>query len=103
MHEYAVMSYLLEPDPLPAASPAATVEGHALDPLTVLRLVQKLGGSPPRLLVVGCEPATFGPEGEGQMGLSAPVAAALDGAVRLVEKLVGEFIGADQVASVADA
>jgi hypothetical protein len=37
------------------------------------------------------------------MGFSAPVAAALDGAVRLVEQLVGEFIGADQVVSVADA
>jgi hydrogenase maturation protease len=83
--------YLLEPDPLPADSPA-TVEGHALDPLTVLRLVQALGGSPPRLLVVGCEPATFGPEDEGLMGLSAPVEAAIDGAMDMVAQLVDSFL-----------
>jgi hydrogenase maturation protease len=84
--------YLLEPDPLPADAPPATVEGHALDPLTVLRLVQALGGSPPRLLVVGCEPATFGPEDEGLMGLSAPVEAAIDGAMDMVEQLVDSFL-----------
>ena len=37
--------------------------------------------------MVGCEPATFGPE-EGQMGLSPAVAAAVDEAVGLIESLV---------------
>jgi hydrogenase maturation protease len=96
--------YVIEPD-LDAANAQAGrgIETHSMDPLKVLQLVHTFGGRPERMLVVGCEPATFGPEGEGQMGLSAPVEAALDGAVRLVEQLVGEFIGADQVVSVADA
>jgi hypothetical protein len=37
--------------------------------------------------VVGCEPATLGPE-EGQMGLSEPVEAAVDEAVGLIESLI---------------
>ena len=37
---------------------------------------------------VGCEPETFGPEHEGHMGLSAPVEAAVDEAVRIIEELV---------------
>jgi hydrogenase maturation protease len=96
--------YVIEPD-LDAANTQAGpgIDTHGMDPLKVLQLVHTFGGRPERMLVVGCEPATFGPEGEGQMGLSAPVEAALDGAVRLVEQLVGEFIGADQVVSVADA
>ena len=96
--------YVIEPD-LDAANAqaGAGIETHSMDPVKVLQLVHMFGGRPERMLVVGCEPATFGPEGEGQMGLSAPVEAALDGAVRLVEQLVGEFIGADQAASVADA
>jgi hydrogenase maturation protease len=43
------------------------------------------------LLLVGCEPETLGGE-EGQMGLSAPVEAAIDQAVRLVESLVDKVL-----------
>jgi hydrogenase maturation protease len=58
-----------------------------MDPVSVLRLVKQLGGTPPRLYVVGCQPASLGPE-EGRMGLSEPVQGALDGAVAMVEELV---------------
>ena len=44
-----------------------------------------------RILLVGCEPETLGPE-EGLIGLSQPVEAAVDGAVRLVESLVTEIL-----------
>jgi hypothetical protein len=40
------------------------------------------------MLVVGCEPATVEADSEGNMGLSAPVEAALDEAVRMVEELI---------------
>jgi hydrogenase maturation protease len=50
-------------------------------------MVKSMGGQFKRILLVGCEPETFGPE-EGQMGLSAPVEAAVDQAVRIVESLV---------------
>lgn len=72
---------------------AASVEPHGMDPASVLRLVQALGGRPPRVLVVGCEPATVDLDEDGQMGLSPPVAAAVDEAVRMIEKLVGDLEG----------
>lgn len=82
--------YLIEPDPAEtdAASPAAAVEAHAMSPANVLRLAGSMGGVRGRILVVGCEPATLGPENEGVMGLSAPVAAALGEAVSMIESLV---------------
>jgi hydrogenase maturation protease len=50
-------------------------------------MVKSMGGEFKKILLVGCEPATFGPE-EGQMGLSEPVEAAVDRAVKVVESLV---------------
>jgi hydrogenase maturation protease len=58
--------------------PAA--DAHAMDPRAMLGLVRTLGGTPGRLLLVGCEPATT----EEAMGLSEPVAAAVDEAVALI-------------------
>lgn len=71
-------------------SQQALVETHGMDPVRVLRMVQAMGGRFHRLLLVGCEPASFGTEdeGEGRMGLSEPVLRAVDEAVRLIEDLV---------------
>ena len=52
---------------------SAMVETHGMNPMKVLSMVKSMGGQFKKILLVGCEPATFGPE-EGQMGLSAPVA-----------------------------
>ena len=65
----------------------AMVETHGMNPMKVLQMVKSMGGQFKRILLVGCEPATFGPE-EGQMGLSAPVEAAVDQAVIVVESLI---------------
>jgi hydrogenase maturation protease len=88
--------YLIEPDQNMAGG--AGIEPHGMDPVKVLQLVKTLSGAPPegltsarRILLVGCEPETFGPEDEGQMGLSAPVEAALDDAVLMVERLVQQI------------
>jgi hydrogenase maturation protease len=78
--------FLLEPD-LDQVDGQGPADGHSMDPVSVLRLVKQLGGTPPRLYVVGCQPASLGPE-EGRMGLSEPVQGALDGAVAMVEELV---------------
>jgi len=43
------------------------------------------------VLLVGCEPQTLGPE-EGQMGLSEPIEAALDDAVKMVESLIEKIL-----------
>lgn len=60
---------------------------HELDPARVLRLVAALGGACKRVFLVACEPLTFGGE-DGVMGLSEPVAAAVDAAAKTVEDLV---------------
>ena len=67
------------------------VEPHGMDPVKVLSMVKSLGGEFKRILLVGCEPATFGPA-EGQMGLSEPVERAVDEAVVIVESLVAEIL-----------
>ena len=64
---------------------------HELDPARVLRLAAALGGGCKRVRLVACEPLTFGGE-EGAMGLSEPVAAAIDAAVETVHGLIDEMI-----------
>ena len=51
----------------------------------------QLGGEPGRVLLVGCEPADVSPG----MGLSAPVAEAVDAAAELVRELVDQQIAAE--------
>jgi hydrogenase maturation protease len=86
--------FVVEPDleQLDQLEAPAVAEGHGMDPVAVLRMVKQFGGKPPRLYVVGCEPASLGGE-QGEMGLSPPVEAALDGAVELVEDLVRRLLG----------
>jgi hydrogenase maturation protease len=68
------------------------LEPHDLDPAKVLRVVSVLGGDCPRVLLVACEPETFGDEETGAMGLSLAVSAAVDKAADAVERLIGELI-----------
>ena len=63
---------------------------HGLDPVKVLRLAKTMGGPIGRVLVVGCEPKSFGEELEGHMGLSEPVAAAVDGAIASIEAIIAD-------------
>lgn len=67
------------------------VETHGMNPMKVLSMVKTMGGEFKRILLVGCEPETLGPE-EGQLGLSEPVEAAVDEAVRVVESLVTDIL-----------
>jgi hydrogenase maturation protease len=85
--------YVVEPDlsePADAMDQGNAVEPHAMNPMNVLRMVNTKENPLKRVLLVGCEPATFGGD-EGQMGLSAAVEAAVGEAVKVVEKLVREF------------
>jgi hydrogenase maturation protease len=82
--------YVLEPGLAELAesdAPVEMIETHGMNPLRVLRLARALGADFRKILIVGCEPETLGPE-EGLLGLSAPVAAAVGAAVQLVESLV---------------
>jgi hydrogenase maturation protease len=62
----------------------AALDGEVINPQAVLAFLQAFGGVPTRILIVGCEPASVD---EG-VGLSAPVAAAVDGALALVRELL---------------
>ncbi|HJQ46681.1 MAG TPA: hydrogenase maturation protease [Amycolatopsis sp.] len=89
--------YVIEPRP--GDAPVA-MDAHGMQPDAVLGLVNLLGGSKCRVLVVGCEPADTG---QG-MGLSAPVEAAVGEAVRLVTGLAwqNQQGGVDHVQDRAD-
>ncbi len=69
----------------------AMVDAHSMDPLKVLSMVKSMGGEFKEILLVGCEPATLGPE-EGQMGLSEPVAASVPEAVKIIKSLVARVL-----------
>lgn len=93
--------YTIEPDLSELEGLGAeglAVEPHGMNPLKVLGMVKALGGGFKRILLVGCEPETLGPE-EGQMGLSAPVEAAVEEAVRVVEALVAKLLGGRSAAA----
>jgi hydrogenase maturation protease len=72
----------------------SSLDAHSMNPVAVLRLAKSMGGDLKRVLVVGCVPATLGPE-EGQMGLSEPVAAAVDEAVKLIDSLVTRILAGE--------
>ena len=73
----------------------ALMEFHGMNPMKVLQLVRSMGGTFKKILLVGCEPATFGPE-EGQMGLSPAVATSVDRAVQVIMDLISEYLGRAQ-------
>jgi hydrogenase maturation protease len=89
--------YVIEPDLQlldDPEGPPATVEAHAMNPLSVLRMARAMNIEVKNVLLVGCEPETLGGE-EGQMGLSSVVDAAVDEAVKLVESLVNRILNGD--------
>ncbi len=87
--------YVIEPSPEeldPGPGPEPLIETHGMDPVKVRRLASALGTPTRRVLVVGCEPAVLGTDEDPVMGLSAPVEAALDEAVALVDTLVARLL-----------
>jgi hydrogenase maturation protease len=67
------------------------VETHGMNPLNVLRMAKSMNGGLKKILLVGCEPATLGGE-EGAMGLSEPVEAAVDEAVKMICSLTASIL-----------
>lgn len=85
---------VIEVDPDDAAllgqDRSAPLDAHTMGPAAVLDTLQAMGGCVDRVLVVGCEPATL----EEGIGLSPPVAAAVDRAAEVVlEVLAAELTG----------
>jgi hydrogenase maturation protease len=71
---------------------APILSAHDLDPAKVMQLVAALGGDCGRLLLVACEPADLG-GADGRIGLSPPVAAAIEPATQLVMSLLADAGG----------
>ncbi len=88
--------YIVEIDcaSIPHAPVWNIVDAHALDPLQVLKTVNAMGGTPKRVLLVGCEPEALSDEEqlEGRMGLSEPVEAAIEPAMAMVGSLVERIL-----------
>jgi hydrogenase maturation protease len=80
--------YIMEPELPSDGETPASLDAHTMNPVAVLQMVTALGGRVGRMLVVGCEPASVEPDDGGEMGLSAPVKAAVDEAARMVEELI---------------
>jgi hydrogenase maturation protease len=86
--------YVIEPErrPLegsgqaPGLPESMLLDAHGMQPDVMLAMAGTLGAEAGRVLVVGCEPASVA---EG-IGLSEPVAAAVDEAARVVMDLVRE-------------
>ncbi|WP_245667465.1 hydrogenase maturation protease [Actinomadura macra] len=84
-------------EPGPGGLDGVAVDGHGLDPARVLRLAADSGRVPPKVLLVACEPAGPVTEDTWDMELSAPVAAAVDDAVAMVEELLVEELENEEV------
>jgi len=83
--------YLIELDQEKIGNLEATApDGHSLDPVAVLRLVQSLGGQIERLYLVACEPAILETE-DGRIGLSESVQAAVPEAVQMIRRLIAKL------------
>lgn len=100
------MLYLIEPDlagMVPgkgAVAGRAALDAHSMDPAKVLAFASVLGARPIHTLIVGCEPAkiiTGEDDTDLQMGLSEPVQAAVDEAVKMIDTLVGRLLASTPV------
>jgi hydrogenase maturation protease len=83
--------YVMEVDPDSVEGPiedGAVIDPHGMDPRTVLRFVKGVGGWPGKVVVVACEPEEVDEVG---IGLSTPVAAAVDRAVDVVTETIDEI------------
>jgi hydrogenase maturation protease len=88
--------YVVEPDLKELdAAPQSMADGHVMNPMVVLRMARAMNIEVKSVFIVGCEPETLGGE-EGAMGLSRPVEAAVDQAVKLVMSKVNEILNGNR-------
>jgi hydrogenase maturation protease len=80
--------YLLDPQLPNGEQVPPSLDAHTMDPVAVLQLVSALGGKVGPIVVLGCEPARLDPDEDGNFGLSEPVSAAVEEAVRMIEELI---------------
>jgi hydrogenase maturation protease len=80
--------YVIEPEqPAESSTDGLMIDAHSIEPAKVLRLARAMGGDLKNVVLVGCEPSPLEPD-EMDMSISAPVIAAIDEAVVVVESLI---------------
>lgn len=79
--------FVMELDP---AQAGGVPDPHSMDLRNVFAFMRVLGGTPPQMMLVGCEPAATGEE----IGLSAAVREAIEPAAAAVRRLVAESLAA---------
>jgi hydrogenase maturation protease len=77
--------YVIEPE-LPATD--AAPDPHRMDLENVFAFIRTIGGQPPPITIVGCEPSGTGEE----IGLTEPVRRAIGPAAGIVRRLVTESL-----------
>jgi len=82
---------IIEPDldalSRPEGELGPALDAHSMSPAVVLGMLASLGGTIERVRIVGCEPAVV----EEGIGLSPPVAAAIEPAVDAVQEVLAEL------------
>ena len=85
--------YLIEPDTEGTNDSRDTMmDGHAMSPITVIKMAKSFGRVCEKLYLVGCEPETC-ENGDDQMGLSPKVQEAIPQALAMIDSLVNELLG----------
>jgi hydrogenase maturation protease len=79
--------YVIDPGDDAKEWQAGVPDAHSLTPDAVLSWIRQVGGTRPRLVVVGCEPMTTAES----MELSAPVVESVELATQMVRSLVSEM------------
>ncbi len=83
--------YVIEPDLDSLGAP--DLDAHTMNPVSVLRMVQALGGAVKHLMVVGCEPDALEPSDDGQFALSEPVETAVNEAIQAIGEIIEKMSG----------
>ena len=87
---------VIQPDAADLRGSPVAIQGHNLDPLSVLRWASGLADTLPEVYVIGCEPAEIPDEDDLVEGLSPPVQAAVGKAVEMIQNLIVQLGHAEQ-------
>lgn len=82
--------YVIEPE---IRDTGEAPDAHRMDLQNVFALVRMIGGEPPPITIVGCEPS----EADETIGLTGPVASAVQPAVDLLRRLVADTLAAKTI------
>jgi hydrogenase maturation protease len=82
--------YIIEP----LLENAGALQTHEMAPAKALAAAKAMGAALTNVVIIGCEPESFGSDDEPQMGLSRAVAAAVDEAVALIDAMAAKGLEA---------